>query len=43
VDALRQDVEEQADGVLLRFEDGSTVKARCVLAADGVHSGGWRL
>lgn len=33
-----QDVEELPDGVLLRFEGGATVKAKCVLAADGIHS-----
>lgn len=32
------DVEESADGVLLKFEGGESVKAKCVLAADGIHS-----
>ena len=33
------DIVEEDDGVLIHFEDGRAVKAQCVLAADGIHSG----
>ena len=42
VEMLPDDEETEAENkgrVLLLFEDGSEVRANCVLAADGVHSG----
>jgi len=43
VDVVRLEEEEEEEGeggrVMLTFDDGSRVKAQCVLAADGVHSG----
>ena len=42
VEMLPDDEEAEAENrgrVLLRFEDGGEVRANCVLAADGVHSG----
>lgn len=39
---LPDDEETEAENkgrVLLRFEDGGEIRANCVLAADGVHSG----
>jgi 2-polyprenyl-6-methoxyphenol hydroxylase-like FAD-dependent oxidoreductase len=42
LEMLPDDEEAEAENrgrVLLRFDDGSEVRANCVLAADGVHSG----
>jgi len=33
------DVVEEEDGVLICFEDGRSIRAQCVIAADGIHSG----